>query len=272
MKKGIVLALMVALWGCKDAAKPESLVQPGQIEDVVLEDTAAPSTTSKSILPKEEKISMDVLLPMFYDRDFYGEEVNKINANWLALFEVNGQFQVRKAKYEIQVEMNECTESEVIGAISTEEEGPILFFSGTKDILKGKKETVNIQEQPLWPEAPQQYVFKGKTYVLRAEGKQMDTYLYTDDSEQEKTFKLFENYKLYLSVDGSEEQLVLAIPHFNDTFVKLLFVGDLDDDGQLDFIFDTSADYEQKSVEIYLSKGAKHKVYLAGETTVDFAC
>ncbi|MBB1138814.1 hypothetical protein [Myroides sp. WP-1] len=272
MKKGIVLVAMVALWGCKDTPKAEPIAQPEKIEHVALEEEVTPSTTKKEILPREEKIGMDVLLPMFYDKDFYGEEVAKINSKWLALFESNGQFQVRKAKYELQVEMNECTESEVIGAISTEEEGPILFFSDTKDILKGKKETLTIKEVPLWPEAPQEYVFKGKTYVLRAEGKQMDSYLYTDDSEQEKTFKLFQDYKLYLSIDGGEEQLVLDIPHFNDTFVQLLFVGDLDNDGLLDFVFDTSAEYEQKSVELYLSKGAKHYLYLAGTTTVDFAC
>jgi len=271
MKKGILILALLALWACKEKTT-ESLVQPEEVERVALDETALPSTTSRVILPKEEKIGMEVLLPMFYDKDFYGEEVSKINANWLALFESKGQFHVRRAKYELQVEMNECTESEVIGAFSTEADNPLFFFSDTMNILKGKKEAITIKEQPLWPGAPQEYGFKGKTYVLRAEGKQMDTYLYTDDSEQEKTFKLFQDYKLYLSIDGGEEQLVLDIPHFNDTFVQLLFVGDLDNDGNLDFVFDTSAEYEQKSVEIYLSKGAKYKVYLAGTTTVDFAC
>lgn len=223
-------------------------------------------------MPKEENIGMDVLLPMFYDKQFYEAEVNKINASWLALFENEGKFQVRKANYELQVEMNECTESEVVGAFSTEAEEPLLFFSATKGVLKGKKESLILKQQPLWPEAPQEYVFKDKRYVLRAEGKELSSYLYTDDSKVEKTFKLFENYKLYLSIDGNEEQLLLDIPQFNDRFIQLLFVGDLDLDGKLDFIFDTSAEYEQKSVEIFLSKDAKHNVYLVGLTLVDFSC
>ncbi|WP_158962219.1 hypothetical protein [Myroides fluvii] len=272
MKKGILFVALLALWACKETPTAEPLAQPEEVERVALDEVALPNTISNVVLPREEKIDLEVLLPMFYDKDFYGDEVSRINANWLALFESEGQFHVRKARYELQVEMNECTESEVIGAISTEEEDPILFFSGTKGILKGKKEALTIKQQPLWPEAPQEYVFKGNTYGLRAEGKQLDSYLYTDDSEQEKTFKLFENYKLYLRIDGGGEQLILDIPQFNDTFVKLLFVGDIDNDGKLDFIFDTSADYEQKRVEIYLSKGAKHNLYLAGATTVDFAC
>ena len=53
-------------------------------------------------------------------------------------------------------------------------------------------------------------------------------------------------------MDGGDEQLVLDIPHFNDTFVKVLFVGDLDGDGNLDFIFDTSEHYGQKKTYTYL--------------------
>lgn len=273
MKKGLILAVMLAFISCKDTTTPTPSETPAiPVERENLEDAGLPITTEKKVVEKEESLRVDILLPMFYDKEFYGEEVSKIDRSWVALFETKGQFQVRKVAYALEEELNECTASTVIGAFAKEEVQPLFFLSETTAIGKGKKESLPISKTPLWANTPQTYVFKGKTYVLRAEGKEISSYLYTDDEEEEKTYKQFEDYKLYLSIDGNEEQLLLDIPHFNDTFVQVLFVGDLDQDGKLDFIFDTSEDYEQKRVEIYLSKDAKHNAYLAGTTTVDFAC
>lgn len=273
MKKGCILAVMLAFISCKDTTTPTPPETPNTaVERVSIEDAGSPVSTEKKVIDKEAYLQVDVLLPMFYDKEFYGEEVSKIDRSWMGFFETKGQFQVRKVAYALEEELNECTESIVIGVFAKEEVQPLFFLSETTAIGKGKKESLTLSKTPLWANTPQEYIFKGKTYVLRAEGKEISAYLYTDDEEVEKTFKQFENYKLYLSIDGNEEQLLLDIPHFNDTFVQLLFVGDLDEDGKLDFIFDTSADYEQKRVEIYLSKDAKHNAYLAGTTTVDFAC
>lgn len=271
MKKGIVFLSLFTLWACKDTAQIPVEKPNEKVERVDTEETEVPVT--KTVVAKEEKKVIDLLLPMYYDKDFHEEEVKQMNDSWLALLVNNGQFKVDRIKYE-QVEMeNECTGSDAIGVFPTDEEvEPLFFFSDTKAILKGKKEVLVIPSTPLWPGEPQTYVFNGKTYVLRADGKEVDSYVYTDDSEVEKTYKKIEHYKLYVSVDEGEEQLVLDIPGFNDTFVQLLFVGDLDGDGKLDFVFDTSEHYEQKQIEVYLSKGAKHILYLAGMSSVDFSC
>lgn len=271
MKKGIVFLSLFALWACKDAVQTAVEKPNDKIESVTIEEVKAPAI--KTIFEKEEKKLLDLLLPMYYDKDFHEEEVKQMNDSWLALLVEGGKFKVQRIKYE-QIEMeNECTGSDAIGVFPTEEEvEPLFFFSDSKAILKGKKESLPIQTKPLWPGEPQTYVFKDRTYVLRAEGKEVDSYVYTDDSEAEKTYKKIDNYKLYVSVEGGNEQLILDIPSFNDTFVQLLFVGDLDGDGKLDFIFDTSAHYEQKQVEVYLSRGAKYLLYLAGMTSVDFSC
>lgn len=271
MKKSIVMLSLFALWACKDTEQKTVEKPTEAVEQVKVEEAEAPVT--KTIVEKEEKKVIDLLLPMYYDKDFHEEEVKQMNDSWLALLVEGEQFKVQRIKYEMLEMKNECTESDAIGVFPLDEElEPLFFFSDTKAILKGKKESLAISKTPLWPDEPQTYVFKGKTYVLRAEGKQVDSYVYTDDLEVEKTYKKFDNYKLYVSVDGSGEQLVLDIPSFNDTFVQLLFVGDLDGDGNLDFIFDTSEHYEQKQMEVYLSKGAKHILYLAGMSSVDFSC
>ncbi|MNT99017.1 hypothetical protein D3C72_2417490 [compost metagenome] len=44
---------------------------------------------------------------------------------------------------------------------------------------------------------------------------------------------------------------------FNDTFIKTLFVGDIDRDGKLDFIISKPTNYEENSIMLILSSQIK---------------
>ena len=61
---------------------------------------------------------------------------------------------------------------------------------------------------------------------------------------------------------------------FNDTFVQLLFVGDIDADGKLDFIFNASRDYEEERVVLYLSSYAKDNEIIkkVGDIAIQHDC
>lgn len=65
------------------------------------------------------------------------------------------------------------------------------------------------------------------------------------------------NYKLYLTatIKGKYyKSLLVAQPNFDDQMVKLIFAGDIDGDGILDLIIDTSRHYNATSPTLYLSK------------------
>jgi hypothetical protein len=67
------------------------------------------------------------------------------------------------------------------------------------------------------------------------------------------------NYKLYLTAsrDGqSVIELLVAQPNFDDQMIKILFAGDIDGDGFLDLIIDTSRHYNSRIPTLYLSKPA----------------
>ena len=59
-----------------------------------------------------------------------------------------------------------------------------------------------------------------------------------------------------LTVNNNSEILVIAKDSFQDAFVELLFVGDIDIDGKLDLIFETKRNYEEKRVILFLSSEA----------------
>lgn len=116
------------------------------------------------------------------------------------------------------------------------------------------------------------YIFNNVTYALRAEGKILSSEVHVDGDKQE-VFKEVENYKLYLTV-GNKEQLLLTEKSFNDTFVILLFAGDIDGDGKLDFIFEANRHYEEERVVLFLSSKAKsgEAVKKVSEIAIGFDC
>lgn len=61
---------------------------------------------------------------------------------------------------------------------------------------------------------------------------------------------------------------------FNDTFVELLFVGDIDRDGKLDFIFGANKNYEEERVILFLSSKAENGnlVKKVSEIAIQFDC
>lgn len=272
MKKGLLLMVMLAILSCKNKDTEVESTLDLTPKEVVNSEEDEVEAVEKTLFPREEKVVLTIITPDYYDIYETGSPADNMNENWLQLENKKGLFQVTKAKFAVSENHNECTGMDQVGIFSPEELEPVFFLAPNKLITKGTKVSLSFSDAPLWPSNPQEYLFNGKKYTMRAEGKESASYDYTeDDSGKVKKYKAFSNYKLYISV-GDEEQLVLEIPGFNDTFIKLLFVGDLDGDGNLDFIFDTSADYEIQSTEVYLSKGAKHFLYLAGENAVDFSC
>lgn len=82
------------------------------------------------------------------------------------------------------------------------------------------------------------------------------------------------NYKLYLTAEikgQKRKSLLVAQPNFDDQMINLIFAGDIDGDGILDLIIDTSRHYNVTSPTIYLSKPAGNEEVvkpIGGHTSV----
>ncbi|MFZ6656976.1 hypothetical protein [Undibacterium sp. TJN19] len=59
--------------------------------------------------------------------------------------------------------------------------------------------------------------------------------------------------KIFLMYQGTEQYLFDYTENQEDNNAKLIWVGDLDHDGKLDFIFDTSSQYNVTELRLYLS-------------------
>jgi len=91
--------------------------------------------------------------------------------------------------------------------------------------------------------------FGGKTYTLRAEGEINENPFWSD------YWNTVLNYRLYLS-DGTTEQLLTTVSHFEHTVPAILWIGDLDGDGRPDFAISVETWFENSDTEVFLSSEA----------------
>jgi len=268
MKKPIIfLSTLIVLFSCKDkTGKNERHLNSAKKENHLNSNVSEP----KNIVTEKINNTFEILIPKEY-RDQGGEnEVNGLTKNWLDLYKKGGKYYLGKADYNIVRGFSECSGDST--KIINSKNNSILLMNSPQLTL-GEIKTVTIGKKKIWPKEKLKFHFANKEYTLRAEGQVLSSEkVYTDNGEE--IFQNVKNYKLYISSNNSPEQLFLEEESFNDTFVELLFIGDIDKDGKPDFIFGTNRDYEEERVILYLSsKAAKGKlIKKVSEADIQFDC
>lgn len=228
------------------------------------------------LLPIAEDTNIGIFLPGIYRGTEPSDYTHMLSEEWYAIYldSLSKDFYLEKALIEIGKFDDECLGDSTTYISSKNNKSIELFVKGIvpKDLhLK----TFHHTQTSVWTGSQYSFDWNNQHYTLRAEGNAGSSKQFDKDElgrttcwEDSPT-----NYKLYLS-NGSQEQLLVAIPLLNDTNVQIIFIGDLDEDGKPDFIFDTSSDYEEKRVVLFLSSKAKNSeiVKCVGDASYQFDC
>ena len=140
-----------------------------------------------------------------------------------------------------------------------------LLISGLKFLTNHKIKSLILSKISIFPDEQLQIKYLGIDYNVFAKGEKIRSI------DSPESFEV-RNYKLYLSAmkDGQiVNELLASIPNFDDAMVQILFAGDIDGDGLLDLIIDTSRHYNVSSPTLYLSKPADkgHLLKVVGQHT-----
>jgi hypothetical protein len=227
-------------------------------------------TVTEEKIQEEYKNDFDILLPSEY-RDWENKNpVNDLTKDWIELFIKDGKYYLGKADYTINRGYSECSGDST--KIINSKNNTILLINND-NLESGKISSLEIKKNKIWPNEKLTFNFGNEVYTLRAEGNVLssDT-VHTDNGDE--LYQKVENYKLYISSMNSAETLFLEQTSFNDTFVKILFIGDLDKDGKADFIFEANRDYEEERVILYMSSKAKkgEQIKKVSEVAIQFDC
>lgn len=269
MKNTLLILIIFTLFSCKKSAA----VSNGTVK---ITDTMAVLSAATGVIPIEEEVEEEepndfqILLPSRY-RDWENSNAtNVLNKSWIELYEKNGKFFLGEADYEITRGFDECS-GDSTKTIETKNKSLILLEQN--QLKLGEIETIKFIKNKIWPTEKLNFRFNNIDYSLRAEGKVLSSEKVSTDDGVE-LYQNVENYKLYISANNGPENLFLQQESFNDTFVEILFIGDIDRDGKPDFIFGANRDYEEERVILYLSSKAEtgKVIKKVSEIAVQFDC
>lgn len=172
----------------------------------------------------------------------------------LSFIEDSNQFVVDKVNLSRDEFYWECGEMTIPFVVSDSPHDGLILFRGV-NTQEGDIETVRDKIEQVYPGEKYTFTFGGIEYTLKAEGFLHSTYM--SDEAMPKLIKgEYSNYKLYLS-SGDQEQLLMSVPSFEDNYIEIQFIGDLDGDHKPDFIFETATHYESHESTLYLSSFAE---------------
>lgn len=248
-----------------DIADSEFLIKLKSIPDETERDKVC---VKESIRTTEN--TTQILLPTIY-RDWENKNpADHLNKDWFDLHKLGDAYSLSNPNYNITTGQDECSGALTKTIISNNK---TLLFINNKNLKLGEINSINFNKNKIWPNEKLTLNYNNIEYTLRAEGNIISTENVQTDTGLER-FSEVENYKLYISTNNTTEVLFLEEQSFNDTFVKLLFVGDIDSDGKLDFIFEANRFYEELRVILYLSSEAKNEEIIkkSDEVTIGFGC
>lgn len=178
---------------------------------------------------------------------FHGSEVTVSGGDgWLALHPDERVSILRRERVSIEpaydpyVDADHERSGREVKVASTRE--PLLLISGLP-LEEGAVETVVAGTRVLLPGNAITLELSGRKYMLVASAM-VEFGPYGEP--------LYSDYELVLT-DGEREQVLLELPGLDDAAPTLLWAGDLDRDGELDLLLDTTHHYNVRRPALFLS-------------------
>lgn len=193
---------------------------------------------------------------------FHSDEVwdNADKLKWFGLFKSKTGFYISETKLitkKVYDPIEDENENDKSGweVQTINKDTSIILLESSKFLKPCKVQQAILAKDEILPGENLRFKYLGVDYKLYATGvKKKDQY-------NPEWFDVWD-YKLYLSATIKGKQitsLLVAEPNFNDQMTKLIFTGDIDEDGILDLIIDTSNHYNSTSPTIYLSRPANNE-------------
>lgn len=261
MKKTIALLyISIALASC--TSKVENTQSNTTTTDTILVTTTANELTESNeeayqntSYPTDSLLTTKVLMV----GTFHGDEVdeNAAKQKWFGVFKNKTDCYLAetslltKRVFDAIVDENENSKTGW-QVETTNKDTAILLIEKLNYLSPHNFKAAELQKNTIYPGESIEINYLGNTYKLFATGTKNKI----EGSEDSFTV---EDYQLIVSVEingVSKKNILVAEKSFDDKMTQILFAGDIDGDGILDLIIDTSNHYNASMPTLYLSKAA----------------
>ena len=191
-------------------------------------------------------VENQILFPSTYRNPEINDLEEVLNKGlWFELYEQDKQYHIAEARYKIKhIEEDPCSGFPAQQILS--DRNALLYFN-IPTIPNGKVDSIAFSKNIVFPGEPLEFMFNEDKYRLEASGITFFSNNNPDANDGRYILKLYIN-------NDKEGKILVDQSEYNDSATEILFMGDLDKDGKVDFIFSSPRDYEEDRVLIILSE------------------
>jgi|GEM_PF-1166039 len=269
----LIFCLMISFSSCKGSDKNESIHQ--ETNNEIMEFPGDTAVAASDIIPFPKNV--EILLPMAYRKDSAGYPVTVKGKEWYEIYKnnKNGKWIIAKADLKVSYDNDPCSGLDVM-IIDSKHKDAVLFFTPFEG-LSENPETI-LENKPLIPGTSVDFKMKDKNYSLSASGTDDEgNTLLADELSKDSEGNIYlyaKNFKLSFSSDGAKSYSIAEVEEMRDVNPKIIWAGDLNNDGLPDMILDLSEDYESRHLYFFLSdqNDSEKPLKKIGDGRVVFDC
>ena len=249
---GLIVELLSSCSNSSSTTKQllsDSAVEHASVNDVVIDKIKIDTVDFyPNIL--EDSLPLKVLFNDVYSDQELLPLIRKFNWWALETDSTETNFSISKANFKLSrtsEPMGDENDSSWILLTNANSSSILFYFAGSKNIKAHKVETISNSPMRIMPGEEKVIEFKNQSYTLRATGS-LDSNQYGIHPR---------NYRLIVT-KGTASNLLSSAPYFDEAMIEIIFIGDIDGDGLLDFLIDNSHKYSIRKYGLYLSSFANN--------------
>lgn len=216
------------------------------------EETAAPIAFPQNV---------DLLLLTQYRKEATGYPKGVSEKDWIAFYqdEASKKWQLSHVKPKITFGRDECVGEDVM-IIRSPKKNTICFFTAFPGLAE--QPVTALADRLLFPGREVKFIFNDQPYKLSAMGSVMvfdqnQQYILPEAELKNKSDEAIsdatiEHYQLFFTAPGVY-YAIAAVPEINGAPPRLIWAGDLNNDGLPDLLISTPGFYENQQLSFFLS-------------------
>lgn len=202
---------------------------------------------------------MELLLPTQYRKESTGYPKNVNKKVWFEIYKntKTNKWKIEKADLKISYGFDECVGEEVM-IIQSKHDNAVLFFTPSEGLSQNP--TTILEDKPLSFGKATSFKLNEINYTLslsgkmrNIEGKNSSTGQNPNESEDKNSISEIKKFNLFFSSEKAKQYTIAEMSELSDDSPRIIWAGDLNDDGLPDMILDLSEDYESLHLFFFLS-------------------